>query len=238
MRLLLLLGLVACASGPAYRLSVNDRYEVGEDPTISVAIRNTSKDQAVLIVRRPDGSSVRQKLSLSAAQTNIRFGGSVERDGDPTFNEPGDYRVELRSGETILAQEEIRISVDRLTRMFEAEEIAGFALLTRFTRTRANKKQQWKTYGAVYQHTLRSGTEIQVVIEDPKEAFDDVWQQYVDEGTLGVIENSNVRVRERSGSVSASWVSGKKIIAMRAATLDDIERGFIGHFLARYPSEL
>lgn len=238
MRWLWIIGLVACASGPAYRLNLHDRYEVGEDPTIGVAIRQTSKDQAVLIVTRPDGTTVRQKVSLTASETNVRFGGSLERDSDPTFNVRGAYQIELKSDEAILAKQEIRISVDRLTEKFDAEEIAGFTLRTRFTRQRANKRHQWKTYGALYEHSLRSGTEIQVLIEDPGEALDEAWQQYEDEGTLGVIENNNVRFRERRGSVSASWISGKKIVAMRAATLADFERGFIGHFLARFPSEL
>lgn len=238
MRLLWLFGLVACASGPAYRLNVHDRYEVGEDPTIGVATRETNKDQAVLIVTRPDGTTVRQKVSLATTETNIRFGGSLERTGDPTFNARGDYQVELRSDEAVLAKQEIRISVDRLTEKFDAEEIAGFALQARYTRPRANKRHQWKTYGAVYAHTLRSGAEIHVLIEDPGKALDEAWRQYEEEGTLGVIENNNVRFRERSGSVSASWISGKKIVAMRAATLEDFERGFIGHFLARFPSDL
>ncbi len=238
MKALCILGLVACASSPAYRLDVHDGYEVGEDPTIGVAIREPRKAQAELTVTRPDGSAVRQKLPLSAAETNVRFGGSIEADVEPTFNKRGDYRVELKSDEAILATQEIRISVDRLTEKFDDRDVAGFDLVARYTRPRANKKHHWKTYGALYEHTMRGGTQIHVLIEDPGKGLDDVWKEYEDEGTLAVIENSNVRLRERSDSATASWISGKKIISMRAGTLEDIERGFIGHFLARFPSEL
>lgn len=238
MRALCILGLAACAGSPAYRLSVHEPYEVGEDPTIAVAIREPRKDQAVLVVTRPDGTMVRQKVRLAAEQTNVRFGSSLEVDTEPTFTERGDYRVELRANKTVLANQQIRISVDRLTRKFEDEEIAGFALLTKYTRPRANKRSHWKTYGAIYEHTARSDARIHVVIEDPGDAFDDAWKQYEEEGTLGVIQNNNVRFRDRAGSVSASWTSGKQIISMRATTLTDFESGFIAHFLARYPSDL
>jgi hypothetical protein len=229
---------IGCASAPAYRLSVPEQYEVGEDPTIGVAIGKTSSDSAVVVITRPDGSTVRQPVSLGMARTNVRFGGSIARGHTPTFTARGDYLVELEANGTQLARQEIRISVDRLTRMFPEEEIAGFELLARYTRERGLRKQHWKTYGALYEHTLRSGSEIRVVIEDPGDALDAAWKQYEDEGTLGVIENNNVRFRERSGSVSASWISGKKIVAMRAAVLADFQRGFIGRFLARYPSSL
>jgi hypothetical protein len=79
---------------------------------------------------------------------------------------------------------------------------------------------------------------IAVVIEEPGNALQDAWKSYEEGGTLQVIENSYVRFRERPGNVSAAWISGQKIVAMRAETLEDFERGFIGAFLARYPSSL
>lgn len=238
MRALWILALVACASGPPYRISIRDQYEVGEDPLIGVAIRETREDNAVLIVTRPDGSTVEKKVTLAADHTTVRFGGDPER-GEPTFTERGDYHVELRgSDHAVLATQEIRISVDRLTSMFEAAEVAGFRQIARYTRPRGTKQRRWKLYGAVYEHSLRAGVRVNVVIEEPGDALADAWKPYEEEGTLGVIEDNHVRFRERVGSVSASWISGKRIVSMRAATLEDLERGFIGHFLAYYPSKL
>lgn len=238
LRVLFILGFAACASGPAYRLTVPDRYEVGEDPTIRVAIQQTSNADAVLVIRRPSGSSVREKVPLRVEQTNVRFGNAVDPESVPTFTELGDYRVELRSNETVLAKQEIRIAIDRLTTIFTEDEIAAYAPVNRYTRVRHNKQQRWKIYGALYEHTLRPDARIHVVIEEPGDALEDAWQRYEEEGTLGVIENNNVRFRERSSSVSASWISGNRIIAMRGTTLEDFERGFLAHFLAKYPSDL
>lgn len=230
--------IAACTSGPAYRLTVRDAYELGEDPTIGVAIRETSKNDAVLVITRPSGSTVRQKVPLAVEQTNVRFHTPVERGREPTFTELGDYRVELRADQALLAKQEIRISIDRLTSIFHEQEIASFELATRYTRARQHKQQHWKTYGALYEHTIRSGARIHVVVEEPGDALDQAWKPYEEEGMLGVIENNHVRFRERTGSVSASWISGRRIIAMRAATIEDFERGFLAHFLARYPSNL
>jgi uncharacterized protein YrrD len=219
-------------------MSARDSYEVGEDPTFDISISQTSQDTAILRVTRPDGSTVRGKVKLDVPHTSVRVGGQLEAGSEPTFTERGDYRVELRTDKTLLAKQEIRISVDRLTSMFTDDEIADFAPLTRYTRGRANKQEHWKTYGAIYEHTFRKGVQIHVVIEEPGDALADAWKPYEEGGTLGVIENNYVRFRDREGSVSASWISGKKIVAMRAETLDDFERGFIGAFLARYPSSL
>ena len=230
--------LAACARAPAYTLGVRDGYELGEDPTIAVAIREPSSGDALLVITKPDGSTVRQKVGLGVAQTNIRFNTPVERGREPTFSATGDYRVELRLNEAILAKQEIRISTDRLTEMFGDGEVASFEPVARYTRAKQHKQRHWKTYGALYEHTLRSDVQIQVVIEEPGDALADAWKPYEEEGMLGVIENNHVRFRERTGSVSASWIAGKRIIAMRAATLDDFQRGFIAYFLARYPSDL
>jgi hypothetical protein len=238
MRAVWIVFLVACASGPPYRLTVRDRYEVGEDPMIGVAIRETREDTAVLIITRPDGSTVKQRVALGVAQTNVRFDDAIVPGREPTFTERGDYRVELKDGKTVLAEQEIRISVDRLTKIFHEREIADFELVASYTRPRADKQLRWKTYGAVYEHTLRKGVLINVLIEEPGDALANAWKHYKEEGTLGVIENNNVVFRERVGSVSASWISGKRIVAMRAAALADFERGFIRTFLARYPSKL
>jgi len=238
MRVLCILCLVGCASSASYKLTARDTYEVGEDPTFDLAITQTSPDTAILRVTRPDGSTVRSKVRLDAKQTSVRVGGSLDEGSEPTFTERGAYRVELRTDKTLLARQEIHISLDRLTSIFTDEEIADFAPLTRYTRARANKQERWKTYGAIYEHTLRKGVMIRVVIEEPGAALQDAWKSYKEGGTLQVIENNYVRFRERPGNVSAAWISGTQIVAMRAETLDDFERGFIGAFLARYPSTL
>lgn len=238
LRVLIVLGFAACAGRPAYVLSVPDRYEVGEDPTIGVSIEKPSDDHAILVITRPDGTSVREKVSLRAEKVNVRFGNRVNPAAVPTFLVRGDYRVELRDNETVLARHEIRVAVDRLTSMFTDEEIAAYVPVNRYTRARQNKQTRWKRYGAVYEHTLRDGMRIHVMIEEPGPALQQAWKPYEEEGTLGVIENNHVRFRERAGSVSASWISGRRIIAMQAATLEAFERGFIAHFLAKYPSDL
>src|SRR6185369_2869242 len=126
MRWLVLTCLIACSAGASnvagYQLTVRDRYEVGEDPTISVAIDSTTDEDAVLIITRPDNTTVRQKVPLSVARTNVRFGNPVDP-AEPTFTAKGDYRVELKTGNKILAKQEIRISVDRLTKIFPDEDV-------------------------------------------------------------------------------------------------------------------
>jgi hypothetical protein len=240
LRVLSIVGCVACASGPPHRLRIQDPYEVGEDPTILVESRASSSEDAMLVIARPGGSTVQQRVALRAPQTHVRFNANapVTSGREPTFTEIGDYRVELRVDQTVLARQEIRISLDRLTTIFGGEEIASFAPVTRYARARQYRQQHWKSYGALFEHTLRPGTQIHVLIEEPDDALRDAWKDYEEEGTLGVIENHNVRFRERAGSVSASWISGTRIVAMRAAVLADFERGFIAHFLARYPSSL
>ena len=139
MRGLLLLACVASCGGPAYQLTIRDSYEVGEDPTVAIKIRETTKDNAVLIITRPDGSTVRAKVPLDVAQNQIKFGGQPEPRTEPTFTTPGDYRVELRGdNKLVLAEHQIHVSVDRLTQTFDDGEIAEFELATTYTRARVN----------------------------------------------------------------------------------------------------
>lgn len=239
LRALSLIGLVACGGGPPYRLAVRDAYEVGEDATIALDVRNASDDKAVVVITRPDGSTVRERVSLDREKIQVKFGDpQVQPDSVPTFTETGDYRVELRTGNTVLAQHEIRVAVDRLTKKFDDEGVAGFRPIVRYTQARQHGPKKWKLYGALYEHTERPDSRIQVVIHEPGDALDEAWAPYKEEGTLGVMEGNHVRFRERTRSVSASWISGKRIIAMRADELADFERGFIGYFLAKYPSKL
>src|SRR5688572_14342907 len=104
-----IVGLAACASGPAYRLSVRDSYGLGGDRPVGVSVKATSDGDAVLVITRRGGSTVRQRVPLRVDQTNVRFGNPGEPAGDPTFNELGDYRVELRINEAMLARQEVRI---------------------------------------------------------------------------------------------------------------------------------
>src|SRR5262249_29658782 len=136
-------------------------------------------------------------------------------------------------GTQTLAQQQITVSVDRLTEIFGTGEIAGFAPVVRYARARQDSSGRWMTYGAIYQRTEGKESEIQVVVDDAR-----AWKSYEQDSTLGVIENSNVRVRERTGSVTASWRSNARVVTMTTRTLRDLDRAFVRNFLAKYPSDL
>src|SRR5688572_14419635 len=124
----MLLALVACPrSGPGYQMTIRDTYEVGEDATIAITAKQTSDEDAVLIITRPDGSTLRQRVLLDREQQSVRFAKEIDKDHEPTFTEKGNYRIELRAGrrKAVLAQQQIRIAVDRLTKKFDDEEVAG-----------------------------------------------------------------------------------------------------------------
>lgn len=231
-----LMAVAACGPAAGYRLSSPERYEVGDDATITVDGGGGTEVAVEVVIIRPDASVVREPARLGSERIRVRFSG--EPRGPATFNQIGDYRIELRSGDRVLAKHEIRVSVDRLDELLPAKEVAGYAPISRATRSRQHGTRRWKTYEITYRHPWRTGAEVEILIEEPKAELESAWQRYIEEGTLGVIENNNVRFRERSDSASASWIAGKRIVAVRSATLADLERGLIGHFLARFPSDL
>ena len=240
MRAALVLVIVGCAHGPPYKLSVTEKYEVGEDATIALRVRQLSDDDAQIIVTRPDGSIVKENAPLDVESSRIRFGRPAPHPGlPPTFTVTGAYQIELRVDDKVVATTELMISNARLDELLPMEDIAGYKQITRYTRAKLNgKRQQWKTYGAIYTLPRKVEARVAIIIEEPKRHLEDAWRAYREEGTVSVIEGNNVVFRERAESVSASWISGDKIIGMRAPTLADLEKGIIGHFLTKFPSKL
>lgn len=231
----------ACGSGPAYKVSVTEPYEVGEDVIVAVRVRQLSEDGGFVVVTRPDGTEVRQPVPLDVEVNRVRTAPPILRPHTPpTINALGAYRIELRDGANkVLAKHELVVQVDKLNDLLPNDEVAGYKPISRFARARQSGAQRWKTYGAIYEHPYRSEARIEVAIEDAGAAIDAAWRPYKEEGVPSVILDNNVRFRERTeGSVVASWISGKRVIAMRAETLVDLERGLIGHFLERFPSTL
>ena len=80
--------------------------------------------------------------------------------------------------------------------------------------------------------------QIEVLIEEPGEAFKRAWTPYEEEGTLAVIQNNYVRVRERAQSATASWTSQGRIIQLKAPSLAQLDPKFVARFFVRYPSDL
>lgn len=238
-RALTVLCLVVGCGGPAYRLTVTEPYEVGEDATIGLQVKQVTDDDAEIVITRPDGTSVKQHAPLDAAVTRIRFAPPVPRPrAIPTFTMTGDYLVELKSGNRVLASKKLQVTIDHLNDLIPDESVSEYKPITRFTRPKQAGDKHWKVYGATYEHPFQTGARIDVVIEEPKDDMKVAWKPYEEDGTLGVIENSNVLIRERTDSASAAWKSGDWIVSMRAASLAELQRGLIAHFLARFPSKL
>ena len=239
LRALCIIAVAACRGGPAYQLSIPTSYEVGEDATIAIEAHETRKEPADLIITRPDGSRLQKRAKLRAKQTRVKFGTPlVERTSQPTFTQTGQYKIELRSGTHTLATQQITVSTDRLTQIFTNDPIAGFGPTVRYARPRQDGTLRWMTYGAIYERLEGRETEIHVLIEEAGPNAARAFKQYEDAGTLGVFENSNVRLYERTDNVSTSWRSRERIVVIRARTPRDLDRPFIRAFLAKYPSDL
>jgi hypothetical protein len=241
MRALLLLCVAAgCARGPAFKLDVTEPHEVGEDLTVAVRVKQPDEDQnGEIVVTRPDGTTVKRRVAFDTALARVKLGPPSPRPGiDPTLTAPGDYKIELRKGERVLATYALTVKTARLDELLPAEPIAEYKPVARFTRAKQSGTGRWKTYGAIYEHAYRKDVQVEVLIEEPRGALAQAWRLYADEGTRAVILGNTVRFLERTSSVTASWTSGKRIVSMKAPTLDDLERGLIGHFLERFPSNL
>ncbi len=239
MRSLAILCLLAgCLKGPAYKLDVTESYEVGEDATIGLHVRDLSDDDADIVIRRPDGTDVRQHAPLDAKVTRIRFAPPVPRPrAVPTFTMKGEYIVELRSGSKVLAKKTLQVTLDHLNDLISEESFEDYKPITRFTRPKQAGAARWKTYGATYEHPFRKEARIDVLIEEPKQHLATAWKSYEEQGTLGVIKGATVLLRERAESARAAWISDDLIVSLAAPTLADIEK-LIGHFIDRYPSKL
>jgi hypothetical protein len=238
-RALVLLWLIGACGAPRYQLAVTDTYEVGEDATVELRVREASKQKAVLLITRPDGSTLRRYAPLREEVSRIKFGAPLPEPGvEPTFTMPGHYTIELRLKDKVLASRDLEITLDRLDEVLPADEVAGYTPVVRYTRPKQSGTLRWKTFGAIYEHPSRKDAKIEVLVEAPEDRLATAWKPYEEDTTLGVIENNNVRLRERSDYATASWRASQHVITMRARSLAELERGLIGHFLARFPSKL
>lgn len=230
---------VAACRAPAYQLSIPTSYEVGEDATVAIEARKTSKQQADVVITRPDGSTLQKRAELDENQTRVKFGTPlIDRSSQPTFTQVGTYKIELRSATHTLAKQQITISTDRLTKIFGSDPVAGFGPVVRYARPRQDGSLRWMTYGAIYERLEGRETEVHVVVEEAGSHVERAFKSYEEEGTLGVFENSNVRLYERTGNVSTSWRSGPRVLVIRARAARDLDRDFVRAFLAKYPSDL
>jgi hypothetical protein len=227
-----------CLKGPAYKLDVTESYEVGEDATIGLHVRELSDDDADIVIRRPDGTDVRQHAPLDVEVTRVRFAPPVPRPrAVPTFTMKGEYIIELRSGSKVLAKRTLEVTLDHLDDLISEESFDGYKPITRFARPKQAGAAHWKTYGATYEHPFHPEARIDVLIEEPKQDLKTAWKAYEEQGTLGVIKGATVLIRERAESARVAWISDDLIISMTAPILADIEK-LIGHFIDRYPSKL
>jgi hypothetical protein len=238
-RALSVLCLVAACSGPAYRLTVTEPYEVGEDATVAVQSRELTDDDAEIVITRPDGTVVRQHAPLDVEVSRIRFAPPVPRPrAIPTFTTTGDYLIELKSGAQVLAKKTVTVTTDHLADLIPNESAADYKPITRFTRPKQAGALHWKVYGAMYEHPRYSDARVDLLIEEPNAAMQVAWKSYEDAGTMGVIAGSNVVIRERAQSASVAWKSGVQLVWMRARSLEELQRGLVRYFLARFPSKL
>jgi hypothetical protein len=224
----------ACGASGAIRMTAPARYEVGEDATVAIdapAASEGSPLEVELVLVRPDGTEERQAATLIAPQSRVRLSTS------PAFTQTGVYRIRLAGdGHALAPPVDINVTIDRMTELL-AETIAEYKAKTRYTRARGSGALQWKQYAGTYQHPYTE-QQIEVVIEEPGEAFKRAWTPYEEEGTLAVIQNNYVRVRERATSATASWTSQGRIIQLKAGSLAQLDPKFVARFFVRYPSDL
>lgn len=225
--------LAACHPQQGYRVSAPDRYEVGEEATLTIDAPNADPDTPVdaeLLVEHPDGTKQRQPTRLVQTRSRIRVGDA--------FMATGRYRVSLvEAGKLLAPPVDINVNVDHLTELL-AETIAEYKAKNRVARSRAAGELRWMQYSGVYQHPWQDNRDIEVTIEEPREAFKRAWSVYEEQGTVQVIQNNYVRLREGADSTMAAWTSRGLIIVIRAAGLDQLDPKFLARFFARHPSDL
>lgn len=215
-------------------------YEVGEDATIALTVKQLSDDDAQIVITRPDGSIVKEHVPLDVETSRIRFGKPPPHPGlPPTFTLKGAYKVELKVDDRVLAKTELVVTSSRIDELLPVADVVDYKQITRFTRPKLyGKTFEGKSYGAIYSPPWRVEARVLITIDEPKKHLGETWKLYADEGAISEIEGHNVIFRERSESVTASWFSGDKIIRMQAPTMDDLQKGIIGHFLKKFPSKL
>jgi hypothetical protein len=234
---------VGCAKTVPYKLTVpteGGAYEVGEDVTVVLDVKKVSDDDAKIIITRPDGTIVKENASLDAPNSRIRFGRPPPHPGlPPTITIKGTYTIELQIDDKPVSTMTVDVTSDRINALLPMEDVADYKQITRYTRPKIyGKTYQGKSYGAIYSPPWRVEARVEITIDEPKKHLKETWKLYAEEGAPSVIENNNVIFRERSESVTASWYSDGVVVRMQAPTLDDLEKGIIGHFLKKFPSKL
>lgn len=223
-----------------YTLASPERYEVGEDATIMLTVKQVSDDDAQIVITRPDGSIVKENAPLDVESSRVRFGRPPPHPGlPPTFTTKGAYKIELKVDDTVLAHSELMVTSNHIDDLLPVEDVADYKQITRFTRPKVyGKTFEGKSYGAIYSPPWRVEARVEITIDEPKKHLGETWKLYAEEGAMSEIEGNNVIFRERSESVTASWFTTDKIIRMQAPTMPDLEKGIIGHFLKKFPSKL
>lgn len=222
-----------CAAGRSqYRVAAPDRYEVGEEATVVIDAPNADADspvEAEIVVDGPTGTK-HQPTRLIQARSRIKIGDA--------FMQTGRYRVSLvEAGKLLAPPVDIHVNVDRLTELL-AETIVEYKAKTRYARSRAAGEQRWMQYSGVYEHPWQENHELEVTIEEPREAFKRAWSVYDEQGVVQVIQNNYVRLREGADTTMAAWTSRGLIIVIRAADLAQMDPKFLARFFARHPSDL
>ena len=234
----LLVWVAACAAHGGIKVSAPERYEVGEEATISIDAPGADADSPVegdIVLVRPDGTVHTQHARLTNPKNRIKLGVANE----PTFMQTGRYRLQFQqdANHPLAAPIEIAVNIDRLTELL-AETIVEYKAKIRYTKARASGGLKWKQYGGVYEHPWQKDHEIEVTIEEPGEAFKTAWKTYEERGVLQVVQKNYVRLREGSETTMAAWTSEGRIIVLRATELAKLDPKFIVRFFTRYPSDL
>lgn len=223
----------ACRTGHGYRVAAPDRYEVGEEATVTIDAPNADADSPVdaeLLVENPDGTQQRQSTRLTQTRSRIKLG--------EAFMQTGRYRVTLsEAGKPLAPPVDIHVNVDHLSELL-AGTVAEYKAKHRFAKARAAGELRWMQYSGVYEHPWQDHHEIEVTIEEPREAFKRAWAVYDEQGVVQVIQNNYVRLREGADTTMTAWTSRGLIIVIRAADLDQMDPKFLAHFFARHPSDL
>ena len=223
----------ACHPHQGYRVAAPDRYEVGEEATLTIDAPNADADtpvEAELVVEKPDGTKQRQPTRLTQTRSRIKIG--------ETFMQTGRYRVSLlEAGKLLTVPLDINVNIDHLTELL-AETIAEYKAKQRTAKPRAAGDLHWMQYSGLYEHPWQDNHEIEVTIEEPREAFKRAWSVYDEQGVVQVIQNNYVRLREGADTTMAAWTSRGLIIVIRAADLAQMDPKFLARFFARHPSDL
>lgn len=223
----------ACTAQKPFRLTAPERYEVGEEATLTIDAANEPVE-ADLVLERPDGTTMRQPARLTHATSRIKLGEG--------FTQTGRYRVTLVQADKPLAPPlDINISIDHLSELL-TESIVDYKAKRRFAKARSSGSLRWMQYIGVYEHPWQADHDIEVTIEvtteEPRGALERAWSAYTEQGVLQVIQNNYVRLREGTESTTAAWTSRGLIVAIRAADLAQMDPKFLARFFARHPSDL